>query len=408
VALMSVAEALRQVLEHAAPLSSETVPLADAYGRVLAADLSAQRTQPPADVSAMDGYAVRAADVKSAPARLRLIGEVAAGHPFEGTVGAGEAARIFTGGVVPSGADTIVIQENTTRENATRDGEVVVINQPSGAGRHIRRAGLDFASGAVLLAKGRRLNDRDLALAAAMNHASLTVYRKPKLAVLATGDELVLPGAQPGVGEIVYSNGYATMALTRREGCEVVDLGIAPDRLPETIAAVRRARDAEADILVTSGGASVGDYDLVQKALAAEGLNLSFWKVALRPGRPMMHGRLGPMHVLGLPGNPVSSYVCGMLFLVPLIRRLTGRADWEPRLEPAQLGCDLPENDERADYLRATLAPSPDGLPVATPCPLQDSSMLAPLAKADCLLIREPHAPAAKAGMRGVILKLDP
>jgi molybdopterin molybdotransferase len=403
VALMSVAEALRQVLEHAGPLSSETVPLADAYGRVLAADLSAQRTQPPADVSAMDGYAVRAADVKSAPARLRLIGEVAAGHPFEGTVGAGEAARIFTGGVVPPGADTIVIQENTTR-----DGDLIVINQTSGAGRHIRRAGLDFASGSVLLAQGRRLNDRDLALAAAMNHAALTVYRKPKLAVLATGDELVLPGAQPGIGEIVYSNGYATMALTRREGCDVIDLGIAPDRLPETVAAVRRARDAQADILVTSGGASVGDYDLVQKALAAEGLKLSFWKVALRPGRPMMHGRLGPMHVLGLPGNPVSSYVCGVLFLVPLIRRLTGRADYGPRLDPAQLGCDLPENDERADYLRATLAAGADGLPIATPCPLQDSSMLAPLAKADCLLIREPHAPAAKTGNRCVILKLDP
>jgi molybdopterin molybdotransferase len=408
VALMSVTEALRQVLEHALPLSSESVPLADAYGRVLAADLAAQRTQPPADVSAMDGYAVRSADVNSAPARLRLIGEVAAGHPFAGTVGAGEAARIFTGGVVPPGADTIVIQENTTRENTTRDADVVLINQASGAGRHIRRAGLDFASGAVLLAKGRRLNDRDLALAAAMNHASLTVYRKPKLAVLATGDELVLPGAQPGIGEIVYSNGYATMALARREGCDVVDLGIAPDRLPETIAAVRRARDGEADILVTSGGASVGEYDLVQKSLAAEGLKLSFWKVALRPGRPMMHGRLGPMHVLGLPGNPVSSYVCGVLFLVPLIRRLTGRADYEPRLEPAQLGCDLPENDERADYLRATLAPGPDGLPVATPCPLQDSSMLTPLAKANCLLIREPHAPAAKAGGRCVILKLDP
>jgi molybdopterin molybdotransferase len=350
----------------------------------------------------MDGYAVRAEDVQSAPARLRLIGEVAAGHPFEDAVGPGEAARIFTGGVVPPGADTIVIQENTTR-----DGNVVVVNQASAAGRHIRRAGLDFASGAVLLANGRRLNDRDLALAAAMNHASLLVYRKPKLAVLATGDELVMPGAEPGVGEIVYSNGYATMALARREGCDVVDLGIAPDRLPETIAAVRRARDIKADILVTSGGASVGDYDLVQKALAAEGLELSFWKVALRPGRPMMHGRLGPMHVLGLPGNPVSSYVCGVLFLVPLIRRLTGRTDCEPRLERAWLGCDLPENDERADYLRATLKSGADGLPVATPCPLQDSSMLVPLAGADCLLVREPHAPAAKAKSPCSILKLD-
>src|SRR6266545_2760393 len=403
---MSVAEALRQVLEHAAPLGSETVPLADAYGRVLAADLPALRTQPPADVSAMDGYAVRAADVNSAPARLRLIGEVAAGHPFEGTVGAGEAARIFTGGVVPPGADTIVIQENTTRENTTRESDVVVINQASGAGRHIRRAGLDFASGAVLLTKGKRLNDRDLALAAAMNHASLTVYRKPKLAVLATGDELVLPGAQPSIGEIVYSNGYATMALTRREGCEVVDLGIAPDRLPETVAAVRRARDAQADILVTSGGASVGDYDLVQMALAAEGLELSFWKVALRPGRPMMHGRLGAMHVLGLPGNPVSAYVCAVLFLVPLIRRLAGRVDVEPQLESARLGCDLPANDERADYLRATLAIGPDGVPIATPAPVQDSFMLMLLARADCLLVREPHAPPAKAGERCSIIRL--
>src|SRR5215510_5971027 len=386
---MSVSEALRQVLEHAGPLATETVPLADAYGRVLAADLSALRTQPPVDVSAMDGYAVHAADVKSAPARLTLIGEVAAGHPFEGTVGQGEAARIFTGGVVPPGADTIVIQENTTL-----DGDVVIVNQASGLGRHIRRAGLDFASGAVLLAKGRRLNDRDLALAAAMNHASLPVYRRPKLAVLATGDELVMPGAQPGNGEIVYSNGYATMALARREGCDAIDLGIAPDRLPETIAAVQRAREAKADILVTSGGA----YDLVQKALAAEGLSLSFWKVALRPGRPMMHGRLGPMHVLGLPGNPVSAYVCGVLFLVPLIRRLAGRGDVEPALEVARLGCALPQNDERADYLRATLSPGADGVPVATPAPVQDSSMLVPLAQADCLVVRAPHEPAARAG----------
>jgi molybdopterin molybdotransferase len=400
---MAVAEALSRVLDGAEPLAAEPAPLSEAYGRVLAADVAALRTQPPADVSAMDGYAVRAADVERVPARLKLIGEVAAGHPFSGTVQAQEAARIFTGGVVPTGADTVVIQEHTTR-----DGDTVVVANATRRGGNIRRAGLDFAQGAVLLHKDRRLSDRDLALAAAMNFPSVPVHRRPKIAVLATGDELVMPGSDPGIGEIVYSNGYATTALTRREGCDVVDLGIAPDRLPETVAAVRRARDAQADILVTSGGASVGDYDLVQKALAAEGLKLSFWKVALRPGRPMMHGRLGPMHVLGLPGNPVSSYVCGVLFLVPLIRRLTGRADYEPPLEPAQLGCDLPRNDERADYLRATLAPSPDGLPIATPCPLQDSSMLAPLAKADCLLIREPHAPAAKAGNRCVILKLDP
>jgi molybdopterin molybdotransferase len=224
--------------------------------------------------------------------------------------------------------------------------------------------------------------------------------------VLATVDELVMPGSDPGIGEIVYSNGYATMALARREGCEVVDLGIVPDRIEETTAAIRRARHADADILVTSGGASVGDYDLVQKALAVEGLALSFWKVALRPGRPMMHGRLGAIHVLGLPGNPVSSYVCAVLFLVPLIRRLAGRLDLAPTMEPAVLGADMPDNDERADYLRASLASGRDGLPVATPFPVQDSSMLVPLAEANCLLIREPHAPAAKAGSRCSILKL--
>jgi molybdopterin molybdotransferase len=398
---MPVAEALARVLAEAGPLPAEATPLAEAFDRVLAADVAALRTQPPADVSAMDGYAVRAADVAKVPVGLRLVGEVAAGHPFQGAVGAGEAARIFTGGVLPPGADTIVIQEN-----AAREGDNVVIAASSGKGKHVRLEGLDFQCGAVLLARGHRLTDRDLALAAAMNHPTLPVHRRPKVAVLATGDELVMPGTMPGFGEIVYSNGYATMALARREGCEVVDLGIVPDRLPETVAAVRRARDVGADILVTSGGASVGDYDLVQEALAAEGLALSFWKVALRPGRPMMHGRLGAMHVLGLPGNPVSSYVCAVLFLVPLMRRLAGRPDVATAIDVARLGCDLPSNDERADYLRATLALGPDGVPVATPAPVQDSSMLTKLARADCLLIREPHAPAAKAGEPCSIISL--
>src|SRR6266849_9431847 len=400
-ALMPVAEALERVLADTAPLPARPTPLAEAHGRVLADDVAALRTQPPADVSAMDGYAVRAADVAAVPVKLKLVGEVAAGHPFQGPVGAGEAARIFTGGVIPPGADTIVIQENLMR-----DGDTLVVTTGAGIGKNVRVEGLDFAGGAVLLAKGRRLSDRDLALAAAMNHPSLPVHRRPKLAVLATGDELVMPGSSPGFGEIVYSNGYATMALARAEGCAVVDLGIVPDRLAETAAAVRRARDLGADILVTSGGASVGDYDLVQKALAAEGLELSFWKVALRPGRPMMHGRLGAMHVLGLPGNPVSAYVCAVLFLVPLIRRLCGRAAVEPAPETALLGCDLPANDERADYLRATLAPGRDGIPVATPAPVQDSSMLTPLAAADCLIMRPPHAPAAKAGEPCRIIRL--
>jgi molybdopterin molybdotransferase len=398
---MPVEQALALVLRDASPLRTEAAPLAHAHGRVLADDLAALRTQPPADVSAMDGYAVRAEDVAEVPATLKVIGEVAAGRPFAGTVGSGEAARIFTGGVLPRGADTVVIQEHTSR-----GGDTVVVGKPTGKGRNVRPKGLDFAAGAVLLRRGRRLSDRDLALAAAMNHPAVPVHRRPKMAVLATGDELVMPGTTPGACEIVYSNGFATMALARREGCEIADLGIAPDRLPETVAAIRSASLSGADILVTSGGASVGDYDLVQQALAGEGLALSFWKIAMRPGRPMLHGRLGPIHVLGLPGNPVSAYVCAYLFLVPLIRRLMGRTDIERVPEPAVLGTDLAENDERADYLRATLAVGPDGSRIATALPVQDSSMLAPLSAADCLLIREPHAPAARAGSPCAILKL--
>jgi molybdopterin molybdotransferase len=401
VALMPIAEALARVLADTLPLPAETAPLTDAHGRVLAADIVATRTQPPADVSAMDGYAVRAADAARAPARLRLVGEVAAGHPFAGSVGAGEAARIFTGGVLPPGADTVVIQEMTAR-----DGDTITVTTATPKGKNVRVTGLDFSRGDVLLGKGRLLTGRDLALAAAMNHPALPVHRRPKVAMLATGDELVWPGSEPGPGEIVYSNGFAILALARAQGAEVIDLGIAPDRLAETAAAVRRARALGADILVTSGGASVGEYDLVQQALSAEGLALSFWKVALRPGKPMMHGRLGAMQVLGLPGNPVSAFVCAVLFLLPLIRRLAGRSDVEPEIESAVLGRDLPANDERADFLRATLAKRAGGELVATPFPVQDSSMLAPLAKADCLVIREPYAPAAQAGNGCSVIKL--
>jgi len=400
-ALLSVADALARVLDGVEPLPREDAPLTDAHGRVLASDVAALRTQPPDDLSAMDGYAVRAADVAQVPVTLKLIGEVAAGHPFEGNVGPGEAARIFTGGVVPPGADTIVIQENTSR-----DGDRVTVKSPSPVGRHIRPAGLDFKQGQVLLSRGRRLSDRDLMLAAAMNHPILPVHRRPKIVVFGTGDELKPPGSTPGPGEIIYSNGFALMALARGEGAEVVDLGIVPDEVEATAATVRLARESGADVLVTTGGASVGEYDLIQRGLAAEGLTLSFWRVALRPGRPLMHGHLGAMHVLGLPGNPVSAYVCAFLFLVPLIRRLAGRGDLQPAAESAVLGCALPENDERADYLRATLAPGPDGSPIATPVKLQDSSMMAALAKADCLVIREPYAPPAAAGSRCAILRL--
>jgi molybdopterin molybdotransferase len=399
-ALMPVAEALAKVLDGVEPLPAEPAPLTEAHGRVLAADLPALRTQPPADMSAMDGYAVRGADVTAAPARLHVIGEVAAGRPFVGEVAAGQAARIFTGGVLPPGADTVVIQELTRRE-----GDVVVIESPTKRGRNVRPQGLDFKRGETLLRQGERLTSRSLALAAAMNYAEVPVHRRPKVAMLATGDELVAPGAAAGPGQIVYSNGFALGALIHQEGGELIDLGIAPDEVEATVAAITRARAANADILLTAGGASVGEYDLVQPALAALGLKLAFWKVALRPGKPLLNGRIADMRVLGVPGNPVSAFVCGFLFLVPLIRRLSGRSDLEPHPESAVLGSDLPENDERADYLRASLAMR-DGRAVATPFPIQDSSMLAPLAKADCLLIRAPFAPASPAGSPCTVLKL--
>jgi molybdopterin molybdotransferase len=332
-ALMPVAEALQRVLADARALPAETVKLNDALGRVLTENVIALRTQPPAAVSAMDGYAVRAADVATTPVTLKVTGEVAAGRPFAGQIGPGQAARIFTGGVMPTGSDTVVIQELTTRT-----GDSVTIQKPTAKNRNVRAQGIDFARDQVLLRKGRRLTDRDLMLAAAMNHSGLRVHRRPKAAILGTGDELVPPGSTPGPGEIVYSNGFALSALAHGEGAEVHDLGIARDRVADIVAAVRRARESSADILVTTGGASVGEHDLVQQALAAEGLNLSFWRVALRPGRPMMHGRLGDMQVLGLPGNPVSSFVCAFLFLVPLIRCLAGRQDVEQNAQARAFG----------------------------------------------------------------------
>src|SRR5215475_828171 len=399
-ALMPVAEALQRVLAHAKPLPAETVSLDEALGRVLTEDVAALRTQPPAAVSAMDGYAVRGSDVAQTPVVLRVIGQVAAGHPFTGKVGPGGGGRIFTGSIMPEGTDTVVIQELTTQ-----DKNGVTIQKPTGAGRNVRNEGIDFAEHQTLLRQGQRLTARDLMLAAAMNYSRLNVHRKPTVAILGTGDELVPPGGSPGPGEIVYSNGFALAALARGNGALVHDLGIARDRIEDIAAAVRRARELNADVLLTSGGASVGEHDLVQRALAGEGLELSFWRVALRPGRPMLHGRLGAMQVLGVPGNPVSAYVCAFLFLVPLIRKLAGRSDIADSSQSARLGRDLPANDERADYLRATLQDTPNG-PVATPLPSQDSSLMAPLAKADCLLIREPHAPAAAAGSECVILKL--
>ena len=401
--LLPVADALARVLASApGALGVERLPLARCAGRTLASELTARRTQPPFPASAMDGYAVRAADVAQTPATLDIVGVSAAGHAFGGTVGAGQAARIFTGAPVPDGADTIVIQEDTRIE-----GERVVVLSGEPAGRHIRKAGLDFAVGDALLPRGRRLGPCELALAAAMNHGALDVARRPRVALLATGDELVAPGEEPGPDQIVASNTYAVQAYAEAAGAETIDLGIAGDTFAALEAAIRAARDAKADVLVTLGGASVGDHDLVQTALAREGMELGFWKIAMRPGKPLMHGRIGDMRILGLPGNPVSAIVCGVLFLVPLIRALSGDPGaGRDRSEAAILGADLRENDGRQDYLRAALAPGGDGLPVATPFGRQDSSMLRVLAQSECLVIRPPRAPAAKAGEACRIIRL--
>lgn len=400
-ALMPVSDALAAVLADAEPLAEEIVALDQAYHRVLARDLAARRTQPPEAMSAMDGYAVRAADAATIESRLTVTGEVAAGRPFAGTIGPGEAVRIFTGGVIPAGADAVVIQEDTVA-----DGNVVTIKEPAISGRHIRRAGVDFREGDVLLRKGTRLTERDLALAAAMNYPQLAVCRRPKVAILATGDELVMPGTTPGPGQIVYSNGYALHALARSEGADTIDLGIASDTLEATSAGIRRARERGADILITTGGASVGDHDLVQQALRDEGIALAFWKIAIRPGKPMMHGRLDAMRVIGLPGNPVSSYVCAFLFMVPLIRALSGRSVIHHKREHAVLGRDLGANDQREDYLRARLELREEGTPVAIPVSHQDSSLLANLAAAQVLLVRAPFAPKAEAGAPCEVLHL--
>jgi molybdopterin molybdotransferase len=401
VALMPVADALAAILAGADPMPEEMVALEAAHHRVLARDIAARRTQPPQAMSAMDGYAVRSSDAAKAQAKFKVIGEVAAGRPFDRAIGPGEAARIFTGGVIPDGADAVVIQEDTVA-----DGNSITITEAATPGRNVRPAGVDFREGDVLLSAGTRLSDRDLSLAASMNYPELPVRRRPKLALLATGDELVMPGTTPGPGQIVYSNGYALRALARAEGADTLDLGVAADTMEATTAGIRRARELGADILVTTGGASVGDHDLVKTSLEAEGVHIAFWKIAMRPGKPMMHGRLGPMRVVGVPGNPVSSYVCTMLFVVPLIRALSGRKTVHHVRDTALLGRDIAANDVREDYLRARLDERADGTLIATPVTKQDSSLLANLAAAQALVVRPPFAPAAKAGSACEILRL--
>lgn len=400
---MPVDEALTRILDGAAPSNqAEMLPLAESFGRVLARDLLALRTHPPFAASAMDGYAVRA-DEAVAGAVLKLQGESAAGHGFDGTLAPGSTIRIFTGAPVPEGADAIVIQEMVER---LEDG-TVRLNEAAIPGRHIRPAGIDFTEGKTGLEKGRLLDAGAITFAAAMNHATLPVARKPRVAVLATGDELRLPGQTLGPGQIIASNTFGVAALARGAGADIIDLGIAADRMEALDEALDSAIAQEADVLVTIGGASVGDHDLVQKALTGRGMDLDFWKIAMRPGKPLMSGKLGNMRVLGLPGNPASSLVCAHLFLEPLVTRLGGLAD-PARLKKAILTKDLPENDQRQDYLRGDLEFGADGQLSATPLARQDSSLMKVFADARCLIIRPPFAPAAKAGSICDVLVLRP
>lgn len=390
--LISVEEALLRVLDGVSPVAAEEVPIDAAHGRILAATLASRRTQPPADLSVMDGYAMQAGDIAALPARLRLIGESAAGRPFGGNLKAGETVRIFTGAIMPPGSDQVVPQENVSRE-----GEDVTVHSAPKS-KFVRKQGFDFKAGQVMLESGRRLNARDIGLAAAMDHARVQVARRPRVAIIATGDELVEPGGGDAPDKIVASNPLALSALIRQEGGEPVPLGIFPDKLDAIGGAIRSARNLDIDVLITIGGASVGDHDLVAPALKQEGFTLSFHRMAMRPGRPMMLGLAEGLRVIGLPGNPVSSFVCSFLFLVPLLRKLQGRSDTFPQIEPAILGRAADANDQRQDFLRAKFSRSGDGRLVATAFKLQDSSMQAVLHAADGLIVRPPHAPAAPEG----------
>ena len=390
--LLPVSEAIERIVAGVAAKGSETVPLAAALGRVLAGPVIARRTQPPFDASSMDGYAVRSAHaVAGAP--LTVIGQSVAGAAFAGEVGGGQAVRILTGAPMPAGADGVLLQEDAEAGGTA----VITVKETVRAGQFIRRKGLDFDAGATVLARGRRLGPRDLAVAAAMDHPLLEVVQRPSVAILSTGDELMRPGEPRGPDQIVAASGYGIAAMVTEAGGVAVDLGISPDDIGVLGDRIDAAKAGGADILVTLGGASAGDRDLIKPALAARGLALDFWKIALRPGKPLLFGHLPPMMVLGLPGNPVSSLVCGILFLRPLISALLGEAIADPT-ESAILATDVKANDGRLDYQRARLVVREGGLPEVTPFPVQDSSMLSVLAAADCLLIRAPFATAAKAG----------
>lgn len=386
--MLSAAEALDRTLALMSPLGAETVPLAEAANRVLASPVYAERDQPPFSASAMDGYAVRAREAHRG-AVLKVTGEIQAGGSADHPLGPGEAIRIFTGAPVPDGADAILIQED-----ADRDSDMITVREAPEAARYVRPSGLDFKAGSRIT-PGRRLTPADIALAAAMNAPFLEVYRRPRISLIATGDELVAPGARPGPNQIISSNNYGLAAMLTAHGaiCEIQP--IAADTADALREALDRARDA--DLIITLGGASVGDYDLVQRVFGDEGMDLSFYKVAMRPGKPLMAGRIRGKAMIGLPGNPVSSMVLGHLLLRPAIDALQGLPPTGLPRRQVCLGSALEQNGPREHYMRARIEETADG-PVAFPYPNQDSSILSVLAASNGVIVHPPKAAPLPAG----------
>lgn len=398
--MISVREALDKILGDLKPVDTEIVSISEADGRVLAEDIIARRTQPPSDVSSMDGYAVKYSDdTVSGPKRYRVIGESPAGGAFAGQVNNGEAVRIFTGAALPDGADSIIIQEDVS----VQDQVIETASQPA-KGTYVRPAGLDFSEGEIGIRAGRRLTSRDIGFAAAMDHPWVTVRRKPRIALLATGDELVRPGEPVGDNQIISSNSLLVGAMVKAAGGTAIDLGIAKDN--EDSLRAMAGSIGSADMLVTLGGASVGDHDLVQSVLGKHGLEIDFWRIAMRPGKPLMFGQIKDIPMIGMPGNPVSSMVCSYIFLIPALARLCGLADARPTISKGILANDLGANDQRQDYLRARITSRDADMPEVNAFGKQDSSMLSSLAASDCFIVRAPFDPARRKGETVDILKL--
>lgn len=388
--MISVTEARAKIVAALAPAGTETIPVMDALGRVLAENAVARISHPAANVSAMDGYAVRAADA-TLNATLKVTGTSAAGHPWDGSVGPGQAARIFTGAHVPAGADTVVLQEDTSVA-----GDTVTINEAAMLGKHIRPRGQDFKTSETVLYAPRRISYRDVGLLAAMNLPLIPVFKRPRIGVLSTGDEVVMPGDDVKHGQLVSANGPGLCAFIAHMGATPIHLGIARDDATSLATMADAAKDL--DMLITTGGVSVGDHDLIAKVLGENGLDVNFHKIAMRPGKPLLFGNLKGTPFFGLPGNPVSAMVCAILYVGPALEKMQGLEGAAPPTVKARLSVGMKANDKREDFLRATLERSGSGDLIATPYPKQDSAMITTLAKADGLIIRPPFSPAATPG----------